>query len=130
MRKEYDDFILEQYFVTVMDIKRKLTANNTGIKCNAGVTINVRPDDKNKKLCFVVMRATITGENDMLNTTCEIVFKVMLKNAKEAEKLSKLQGAVAEELFNFVNAKMKQVTEDLYEGHGMELPPLSQMVKQ
>ena len=128
MSKEYKDFVLEQSFVTVMDIKRKVTAGNAGIKCNAGVTINVQPDEKNKKLCFVVLRATIAGENDMLSTMCEMVFKIVLKNPKEAEKLAKLQGTVAEELFNCMNEKIKNVTEELYE-NGMELPPLSTMIK-
>ena len=39
MSKKFDDFILEESFVTVMDIKRKVTASNTGIKCNAGITM-------------------------------------------------------------------------------------------
>ncbi|MBQ4529705.1 MAG: hypothetical protein IJA36_03690 [Lachnospiraceae bacterium] len=128
MSKKFDDFILEESFVTVMDIKRKVTASNAGIKCNAGITINVKPDEKNKKLCFVVLRATITGENDMLSTMCEMVFKIMLKDEKEAEKLAKLQGSVASDLYDVMNGKIKKVTDELYE-NGMELPPLSAIVK-
>ena len=128
MSKKFDDFILEESFVTVMDIKRKVTSSNAGIKCNAGITINVKPDEKNKKLCFVVLRATITGENDMLSTMCEMVFKIMLKDEKEAEKLAKLQGSVASDLYDVMNGKIKKVTDELYE-NGMELPPLSAIVK-
>ena len=128
MSKKFDDFILEESFVTVMDIKRKVTASNAGIKCNAGITINVKPDEKNKKLCFVVLRATITGENDMLSTVCEMVFKIMLKDEKEAENLNQLKGNVANELYNIVNTKLKNVTTELY-ANGMELPPLSTIVK-
>lgn len=128
MSKKFDDFILEESFVTVMDIKRKVTASNAGIKCNAGITINVKPDEKNKKLCFVILRATITGENDMLSTVCEMVFKIMLKDEKEAENLNQLKGNVANELYNIVNTKLKNVTTELYT-NGMELPPLSTIVK-
>ena len=128
MSKKFDDFILEESFVTVMDIKRKVTASNAGIKCNAGITINVKPDEKNKKLCFVILRATITGENDMLSTVCEMVFKIMLKDEKEAENLNQLKGNVANELYNIVNTKLKNVTTELY-ANGMELPPLSTIVK-
>lgn len=128
MSKKYENFTLEQSFVTVMDIKRKVTAGNAGIKCNAGITINVKPDEKNKKLCFVALRATITGENDMLSTMCEMVFKIVLKDAKEAEKLAKLQGSVASDLYDVLNDKIKKVTDELYE-NGMELPPLSTIVK-
>lgn len=129
MSKQYENFTLEQSFVTVMDIKRKVTASNAGIKCNAGITINVKPDAKNPKLCFVALRAAITGENDMLSTVCEMIFKIVLKNAKEAEKLTKLQGSVASDLYDVMNHKIKTVTEALYE-NGMELPPLSAVVKQ
>ena len=128
MSKKFDDFILEESFVTVMDIKRKVTASNAGIKCNAGITINVKPDEKNKKLCFVILRATITGENDMLSTVCEMVFKIMLKDEKEAENVNQLKGNVANELYNIVNTKLKNVTTELY-ANGMELPPLSTIVK-
>lgn len=127
MSKKYEDFTLEQSFVTTMEIKRKLTAGNAGIKCNAGITINVKPDEKNPKICFVVLRTTITGENDMLSTVCEMAFKLFLKDAKEAEKLMKLKGSVAEELYNIMNQKIKNVTQELYE-NGMELPPLSTVV--
>ena len=127
MSKKYADFTLEHSFVTTMEIKRKLAAGNAGIKCNAGITINVKPEDKNPKSCLVVLRATITGENDMLSTACEMAFKILLKDAKEAENLMKLKGSVATELYDIMNSKIKNVTEELYE-NGMELPPLSAVV--
>lgn len=128
MSKKYADFTLEHSFVTTMEIKRKLVAGNVGIKCNAGITINVKPEEKNPKSCLVVLRATITGENDMLSTICEMAFKIFLKDAKEAENLMKLKGSVAVELYDIMNSKIKNVTEELYE-NGMELPPLSTIVK-
>lgn len=127
MSKKYADFTLEHSFVTTMEIKRKLVAGNAGIKCNAGITINVKPEDKNPKSCLVVLRATITGENDMLSAACEMAFKILLKDAKEAENLMKLKGSVATELYDIMNSKIKNVTEELYE-NGMELPPLSAVV--
>ncbi len=127
MSKKYADFTLEHSFVTTMEIKRKLAAGNTGIKCNAGITINVKPEEKNPKSCLVVLRTTITGENDMLSTIFEMAFKILLKNAKEAENLMKLKGSVATDLYDIMNSKIKNVTEELYE-NGMELPPLSAVV--
>lgn len=127
MSKKYADFTLEHSFVTTMEIKRKLVAGNAGIKCNAGITINVKPEEKNPKSCLVVLRATITGENDMLSTVCEMAFKILLKDAREAENLMKLKGSVAADLYDIMNSKIKNVTEELYE-NGMELPPLSAVV--
>lgn len=127
MSKKYADFTLEHSFVTTMEIKRKLVAGNAGIKCNAGITINVKPEEKNPKSCLVVLRAAITGENDMLSTVCEMAFKILLKDAKEAENLMKLKGSVAADLYDIMNSKIKNVTEELYE-NGMELPPLSAVV--
>ena len=57
-----------------------------------------------------------------------LVFKIVLKDAKEAEKLAKLQGSVASDLYDVLNDKIKKVTDELYE-NGMELPPLSTIVK-
>lgn len=128
MSKKYEDFTLEQSFVTTMEIKRKLNTSNEGIKCNAGITINVKPNDNNKKSCLVVLRTTITGENDMLSTVIEMAFKILLKNEKEAENLNQLKGNVATELYGIMNVKLKNVTTELY-GNGMELPPLSAIVK-
>ena len=63
----------------------------------------------------------------MLSTVFEMAFKIVLKDAKEAENLMKLKGSVAEDLYDIMNTKIKNVTAELYE-NGMELPPLSAVV--